>query len=168
MPLIKNGRIIRDAWTMVPDHGTLPATGPVIVSLSRWQADREILTAGNRPLGVCLSADDHAGDIAADLDHFVLVTVEFPAISDGRGYSTGRLLRERYGFTGELRATGAIIRDQFPLLSRCGFDVIEAKNTEEASAWTESLNQISVTYQPSTDGSSSVSAFRLSSQTPTE
>jgi uncharacterized protein (DUF934 family) len=166
MPLIKGDRIIQDVWTMLADHEALPATGPLIVPLSRWRADRETLSAGNRPLGVRLGAGDHADDIASDLDRFALVAVEFPTISDGRGYSTGRLLRERYGFTGELRAVGAIIRDQFPFLSRCGFDVIEAKNIAEASAMSESLSRITVTYQPSTDGSSTVSTFRRPSLLP--
>ena len=88
-----------------------------------------------------------AEDIAGDLEHLGLVAIEFPSLGDGRGYTTGRLLRERYGFTGELRAVGALIRDLFPFLQRCGFDAIEARDEIEAAAWRQAVGAISVAYQ---------------------
>ena len=79
--------------------------------------------------------------------------VEFPAIGDGRGYTTGRLLRERYGFSGELRAVGPLVRDLFPFLHRCGFDAIEARDEIEAAAWRQAVGAITVAYQNATDQS---------------
>ena len=107
MPIIKNGVVIKDPWIVIADDAPLPASQPVIVSLARWLAEGEALRGRNGLLGVRLRSAELAEDIAADLEHLSLVAIEFPTIGDGRGYTTGRLLRERYGFTGELRAVGA-------------------------------------------------------------
>ena len=152
MPVIKNGAIVDDRWISVGGDEAIPLAAPVIVSLSRWQAERHALIGRNAPLGVRLASHQQAEDIASDLEAFDLVAVEFPSIGDGRGYSNGRLLRERYGFGGELRAVGSLIRDVFPLLHRCGFDVIEARDEMEAEAWHEAIGAITVAYQPPAGG----------------
>ena len=51
-----------------------------------------------------------------------LIILDFPKFTDGRAYTQARLLRERLGYTGELRASGAVFIDQLPFLLRCGFD----------------------------------------------
>ncbi|MFP6740757.1 MAG: DUF934 domain-containing protein [Alphaproteobacteria bacterium] len=150
-PLIKDGAVIADPWMFIADDEPIPVSSPIIVSLTRWLAERDALRGRNGLTGVQLRTDDLAEVIAADLDCLDLVAIEFPSIGDGRGYTTGRLLRERYGFTGELRAVGPLIRDVFRFLQRCGFDAVEARDEAEAAAWHEAVGAITVAYQNATD-----------------
>lgn len=147
MPIIKDGVVIDDPWIVIADDEPLPVSRPVIVSLARWLAEREALGARNGLVGVRLKTAELAEEIAADLDHLGLIAIEFPAIGDGRGYTTGRLLRERYGFSGELRAVGPLVRDVFLFLHRCGFDAIEARDVVEAAAWHKAVGAFTVAYQ---------------------
>ncbi len=151
MPIIKNGAIITDPWVFIADDEAIPVSSPVIVSLTRWLAERDALCGRNGLVGVQLRTDDLAEAIAADLDYLGLVAIEFPGIGDGRGYTTGRLLRGRHGFTGELRAVGPLIRDVFLFLKRCGFDAVEARDEAEAEAWHEAVDVINVAYQNAID-----------------
>lgn len=146
----RDGAIIEDRWISVGDDDAVPLTARVIVSLRRWQAERQSLIARHIPVGVRLASHERAESIAADVQLLDLVAVEFPSIGDGRGYSNGRLLRERHAFAGELRAAGSLVRDVFPMLYRCGFDVIEARDEVEALAWHDAIGAITVTYQPTT------------------
>ncbi len=156
MPLIKDDRLIDDPWTAAPDEGPLPVEERIIVSLERWQAARAELLARNGRLGIRLKSDQPPALIADDLASFDLVALEFPGFKDGRAYSYARLLRERYGFTGELRAVGQVLRDQLLFMHRCGFDSFEvadngALDHEALDAWREAAGEISVWYQPATD-----------------
>ena len=151
MPIVKNGVVIDDPWVVIADDAPLPVSRPVIVSLARWIAGRDALRARNGLVGVRLKTAELAEDIADDLEHLSLVAIEFPAIGDGRGYTTGRLLRERYGFSGELRAVGPLVRDVFLFLHRCGFDAIEARDAVEAAAWPQAVGAITVAYQNAAD-----------------
>src|SRR5207244_11832187 len=100
-------------------------------------------------LGVRLTPIDRVEELAQELPRLDLVAVEFPNPSDGRGYSAGRLLRERLGFRGELRAVGAGVRqDQVFLLARCGFDALELAAGEDAEAARRALERYDVAYQP--------------------
>ena len=150
MPILKNGTVIDDPWIVIADDAPLPVSRPVIVSLVRWRTGRDALRGRNGLVGVRLKTAELAEDIADDLEHLSLIAIEFPAIGDGRGYTTGRLLRERYDFRGELRAVGPLIRDAFPFLQRCGFDAIEARDETEAAAWRQAVGAITVTYQNTT------------------
>lgn len=152
MALISNGRLTDDPWVTVADEEALPASGPVIVSLDRWRAERDALLARGSLLGVRLASSQLASEIAADLAHFDLVALEFPTFRDGRAYSIARLLRERYGFAGELRAVGNVLRDQFMFMHRCGFDAFEVADEEQVEAWRKAMDEISIWYQPATDG----------------
>ena len=96
--------------------------------------------------------------VADDVAHFGLNALEFPSFTDGRAYSSARLLRERYGFTGELRAVGNVLRDQFAFMLRCGFNAFEVRDTD-AGAWPEAVREIGVWYQPA--GDRHVTAMRL-------
>ena len=100
-------------------------------------------------LGVRLTPVDRVEELADELPRLDLVAVEFPNPGDGRGYSQARLLRERLGFRGELRAVGAGVRqDQVFLLARCGFDAIELAGGEDADAARAALQRYDVAYQP--------------------
>jgi uncharacterized protein (DUF934 family) len=152
MPLIKDDAFIDDPWVAVADDEALPEGAPAIVSLARWQAERETLEGRNAPLGIRLRADQPPGEIADDLDRFQVIALEFPVFGDGRAYSYARLLRERHGYRGELRAVGNVLRDQALFMRRCGFDTFEVAEGTGVDGWREALGEISVFYQPTEDG----------------
>lgn len=136
--LIKDNAIVDDRYTTVApaEDGslTLPA-GPVLVSLATWQAHREALLAHPHDKGVQLKPGEFAEAIADDIDKLAMVAVEFPAFADGRGYSTGYILRSRYGFKGELRAVGDVFKDTLFYQQRSGFNafaVRDDKNIDDA------------------------------------
>ena len=152
MPLIKDGHLADDPWTYVGEDDTVPPSCPVIVPLGRWHSDRQKLLDRDALLGVRLASNELASTIATDLQYLSLVAVEFPAFRDGRAYSTARLLRERHRFTGELRAVGNVLRDQFLFMHRCGFDSFEVADEKAAEAWQTAIREISVWYQTTGDG----------------
>ncbi len=160
MPLIKEGRNVSDPWRFVGDGEVLPADGPVLVTFARWQAEREALLGRGSLLGVRLKSHETAQDVAADLPNLALIAIEFPTFRDGRAYSTARLLRERFGFDGELRAVGNVLRDQLLFMHRCGFDAFEVDGEDAVGAWTKALSEFSVFYQPAADGRATVFANR--------
>jgi uncharacterized protein (DUF934 family) len=161
MPLIKDGRLVDDPWVDVADGEPLPEDGPVIVSLERWASERTELLRRGRGLGVRLKSDQQPEALRDDLSRLDLVALEFPAFTDGRAYSNARLLRERYGFTGELRAVGNVLRDQFLFMHRCGFDAFAVADRRAADGWRQAMSEIEVYYQPATDGRTPVGASRL-------
>ncbi len=152
MPLIKNDELTADPWTSLGDEDALPEGAPAIVGLERWQAERETLARRNAPLGIRLRADQPPKEIAEDLDRFAVIALEFPKFGDGRAYSYARLLRERYGYRGELRAVGNVLRDQALFRLRCGFDAFEVAEDSALDGWRAALGEISVVYQPTADG----------------
>jgi uncharacterized protein (DUF934 family) len=130
--LIKNGGIVDDA-----DRD--------ILTLEQWVAlDKKTDSA------VQLEPGDLIAPLFEHLDELTLVAVNFPVFTDGRGFSYGRALRER-GYTGELRAVGAFIRDQLDYLSRCGFNAFQLGNESQLPAALESLDQFSEHYQADID-----------------
>lgn len=151
MPLIKDGAVVDDLWLTVADGEPLPDGVPVIVSASRWQAERDALSQRQGSLGVRLRADEPAATLGADARHLELIAIEFPSFRDGRGYSTARLLRERYAFRGELRAVGDVQRDQLLFLHRCGFDAFAIESVDAVQHWTAALSEFSVVYQVAAD-----------------
>lgn len=147
--LIKNGEVVEDSWQLirVVEEGEALPAGQVIVPLPYWQANREaLLDRGD--VAVWLASDETPADIADDLAQLPLVAVDFPVMTDGRGFSSGRALREHYNYQGEVRAVGQFIRDQLYHLSRCGFDAyaLETGDPHKALA---SLNDFSDAYQAS-------------------
>ena len=150
MVLIRDGVIETDDWVAVADGDPLPGDGPVLVSLERLRAQRRELLKRGSPFGVGLQSGEAAADIAGDISHLDLIALEFPAFTDGRAYSTARLLRERYGYMGELRAVGHVLRDQFLFMRRCGFDTFEVRDND-AGVWQEAVREINIFYQPAGD-----------------
>lgn len=160
MPLIKGGRVAEDAWISVADGEPVPTDRPAIVSFERWQIERASFDGRNAALGVRLKSGTLAGAIAADLDRFALVAVEFPKFRDGRGFSTARELRERYGYEGEIRAVGHVIPDQYRFLVRTGFTSAEAPEGTNEESWANALGEITVAFQPSLDETQPLSLLR--------
>ena len=160
MPLLRDGALTDDRWQRVAGDAELPADAAVIVSFRRWQSERETLLARGAPLGVLLKNTDPVEQLGADAGRLQLVALEFPKFSDGRAFSQARLLRERYGFTGELRACGNVLPDQLHHMRRCGFDAFELAKGEPLEAWRRAVNAFSAIYQPTGDGRVPVSALR--------
>ncbi len=160
MPIVRGGEVVGDSWVSIADDQPLPDGAPAIVSLSRWQNERATLAHRNLRLGVRLRSSDAAAEIAADLVHFGIVVLEFPKFNDGRAFSAARLLRERYGFKGEIRASGHIIRDQLQFLARCGVDSLDAADDSWAEKWRIAQAEVSVVYQPAADARRPALALR--------
>jgi uncharacterized protein (DUF934 family) len=166
MPLLKQGRVIDDRWHHLADGDPLPAQGPLLVPLARWRAERDALLAHPDELGVAVPNTEPAETLAADLAHFALIALNFPKFTDGRAYSQARLLRERLGFPGELRATGQVLPDQLLFLHRCGFDAFELAKDEPAAVFHTALAAFSAFYQPAGDGGTPIAALRRHVSTP--
>ena len=160
MPLIKNGGFADDEWISVGDEDTLPVDAPVIVSLARWQAERDTLIGRNAPIGVTLASSEAPEAIKDDLERFQLVALQFPTFQDGRGYSYASLLRERYGYEGEIRASGDVLRDQWFAMSRCGIDAFEVPDGTTLDAFNDAMSEFSLVYQPARDGRKTVLQMR--------
>lgn len=152
MPLLKNGELADDPWIAAPSGETPPRDQPAIVDFDYWRAQRNQLIGRNQPLGLRLAPDQSLDDIADDINRFSLIALEFPTFTDGRSYSLARLLRERFGYRGELRAVGNVLRDQFSFLYRCGFDAFEISDTTTAEDWRTALSEMNLRYQSAADG----------------
>jgi uncharacterized protein (DUF934 family) len=152
MPLVKNGRITTDLFVRVAEGDELPGEGAVLISAERFLADPELLSRRAGKLGVVWPNNRDLDDLVPYLDRLAAVALVFPSFRDGRAYSQARLLRERHGYEGELRATGQVLRDQFVFMSRAGFDAFEVKKDADADAFAETMKRYSVFYQPTGDG----------------
>jgi uncharacterized protein (DUF934 family) len=152
MPLVKHGRIATDIFVHVPDGAELPGDGAVLVSAARFLEDPEALLKRSGKLGVTWPNNRDVDDLVPYLERLAVIALVFPSFRDGRAYSQARLLRERHGYDGELRATGQVLRDQFVFMLRAGFDAFEAKKESDADAFAETVKRYSVFYQPTGDG----------------
>ena len=160
MPLIKQGRIAIDRFSSVADGEPLPASGPILVGLARWQEDRGLLEPRVEAVGIRLKPADSVEQIAADLDRVALVALEFPKFNDGRAFSQARILRQRYGFEGEIRATGRVLRDQLLFMHRSGFDSYEVGDDVTPEILARALRTFSAAYQPAANDRRSVPLLR--------
>ena len=153
MALIKAGKRVEDPFVDASGAEAVPPTGPVIVSLAQWQAQRDALLTRGTPLGIRLHSDQSPEAIADDVQHFALIALEFPKFRDGRAYSYARLLRERYGFKGELRAVGDVLMEQLFFMLRTGFDAFDVQQSPDpVAAFETALKDFTVWYQPTGDG----------------
>jgi uncharacterized protein (DUF934 family) len=143
--------LVEDAFTTLADEATAPNAGGIIVSLSRFQADGEALLAAGLKVGVRLEVTERVEDLAYDLACLALVAPVFPKFRDGRAYSAASLLRERFSFTGEVRAVGDVLIDQADLMRRCGFDAFEVADAADLDAWIGALRRFRHVYQGAAD-----------------
>ncbi len=160
MPLLKGGRLAPDPWRRVADGDALPPDAPSIVSLARWQAERETLVTRAAPSGIALRNHEPVATLVPDLERLALIALEFPKFTDGRAYTQARLLRERFGFRGELRATGQVLTDQLLFMRRCGFDAFELADVKSDAAWRGAFAAFSAFYQPAGDGRDPIAVLR--------
>jgi uncharacterized protein (DUF934 family) len=153
--VLRRRELVADEWQHLSEvQATASADAPLIVPLAELRAEPQVWAARRAPLGVRLAPADKVEELAPELARFALIAVEFPTPSEGRGYTQGRLLRERLGFSGELRAVGAAVkRDQIFALVRCGFDAFELAAGEDLDSAVKALDRYSVAYQPGARGS---------------
>ena len=155
--IIKNRQIVDDTWNVLklaegetPESVALPSDNP-IVPLAVWLTRGDELLARQLPVGVWLDSHEGPEAIAGDIERFAVIAVNFPKFADGRGYSTARLLRERHGYTGELRAIGDVLQDQLYFMKRCGFDAYAVRADKDIEAALAGLNDFSESYQAAVD-----------------
>ena len=152
MPLVKAGQIAEDPYVRVLDDAPLPDDVPVLVTAQRFLADAHELVQRGAHVGVLWPNDRKVAELAPWIDQLALIALVFPKFRDGRAYSQARLLRERYLYRGELRATGQVLRDQFVFMLRAGFDAFDVKKQSDAEAFAQTVQRYSVFYQPTGDG----------------
>src|SRR5690606_8396508 len=107
--LWRDGGLAEDRWTVVGPDEEVPEAGPIIVPLATWFKLRTRNTLEQWEIGVAIAASEDVSEIESDLDRISLVALDFPKFTAGRSYSAARLLRERYGLEGEIRATGDVL-----------------------------------------------------------
>jgi uncharacterized protein (DUF934 family) len=167
MPLIKNGRLAEDRYVRLLDDAPIPEGVAAIVPAARFLADADEILRRDAPTGVEWPNNRKIAELEPYLDRLAVIVLTFPNFKDGRGYSQARLLRERYGFVGELRAAGQILRDQFLFLVRAGFDALEVAKPGDAEAFTSSLARYTVFYQDAGDDRAPAMRRRLARITTT-
>lgn len=167
--LLGNGKLLgksgapvsNDPWTYLADEDAIPASGDVVVTLPRFLAARdELLARSGGRLGVLIAPADKVEDLAQDAPRFAMIAVSFPGYRDGRGFTTGRILRERYGYEGELRAVGDVLPDLIFFMLRCGFTSFALKSPDPERDFKVAAGTFSEAYQAAADGRRPVFALR--------
>ncbi len=153
--IIRDAAVVADDWTLIAaaEDGAavgLP-TGKLIVPLNVWLAQTDALLERNQPFGVWLDSHQDPAELADAIDRFAVIAVNFPKFADGRGYSIAALLRSRYGFKGELRAIGDVLRDQLFYMKRVGFNAFAVRADKDIHDALKALKDYSVSYQGSID-----------------
>jgi uncharacterized protein (DUF934 family) len=154
--IIKNRQIVADSWQLLKaapkgSPSSVPPAGDVIVPLALWLEQRNALSSRTGRLGVWLDSREEPAAIAGDFDRLGLVAVIFSAFGDGRGYSIARLLRERYGWRGELRAIGEVVRDHLYFMAGCGFDAFMLREDQDPEEALTAFGDFSDAYQASVE-----------------
>jgi uncharacterized protein (DUF934 family) len=160
MALVKDNAIVEDPYTDVSEADDLAAPGALLVGFEQWQSARDELIGRGVPLGIRLKSDESPELLRDDLQHFALIALEFPAFRDGRAYSYARLLRERYGYDGEIRAVGDVLLEQLHFMIRTGFDAFEIHDPDPLGAYRTAVGEFSVWYQPTGDGRPTAAQLR--------
>ncbi len=164
MSLVKGGKRIEDSFILIEDDAVLPDDGAILVSAARLEADWSTLSSRVYPVGVVWPNNRPVDELAPYLSALSLVALVFPIFRDGRAYTQAHHLRERHGYSGELRATGNVLRDQFLFMDRAGFDAFEITKEGDVDAFIDALKRYTVFYQPTGDGRTTVLRQRLSAR----
>ena len=167
--IIRNQKLVEDDHIKLTDEAPVPASGNIIVSLARWRAEAETLKPrGN--VGVQIPSDLDVGELKADLPNLACIVLSFVFIKpkpeggvtfDGRAYTQAKLLRERYGYSGDIRAVGDVFRDTIFAMHRCGINVIEPKAGLNPQDALNAFKDFSMAYQASADQQPSIFRKRL-------
>ena len=163
MPLITGDGFAEDGFATVADDAPLPESGGAIVSLARFQKERDTLLARNAPIGVLLKANENPELLGEDVHRFSVVALEFPKFRDGRAFSWARMLRTRLRFKGQVRAVGDFLYDQVNYQKRVGFDAWVVPEGFTIAQFRKALTEMTNVYQPSTDGKKTIRELRAGS-----
>lgn len=162
MPLIRDGRFVEDDFFFVPDGKAFPDEKGAIVTLARFQGERDTLFARGRKVGVRLAANENPQVLKSDLPRLAAVVLEFPKFRDGRPFSWARMLRTRFLYRGEIRAAGDFLTDQFAFMARVGFDAFEVRQDFALGDFHRAMKEITLAYQPAADGRKTIRQLRSS------
>ena len=149
--LIRDRQLADNDWLSIADDAELPAHGKVIVSLKRFRAERAVFEASGLQVGVRIPNTEDVTLIAAEITGQPLLAVEIPKFADGRAYSQARVLRDRYGYTGEIRAQGDVLHDQLQHMGRCGINAFELRADQDAQECLAAFADYSLAYQGAAD-----------------
>jgi uncharacterized protein (DUF934 family) len=152
MPLVKDGARADCSYRPLADDAALPADGAILVSAARLLAEGASWQGRTALVGVIWPNDRDVAELVPFLDQLALIVLQFPKFRDGRAYTQARLLRERFGYRGELRAAGQVLRDQLLFMQRAGFNSFDLAKPADADAVAEAIARYSVFYQPTGDG----------------
>jgi uncharacterized protein (DUF934 family) len=147
----QNAVTAEDPFTAVADEEFVPR-GDVIVSLQRFQNEGQRLLAEGRKVGVRIEPSEHVEELAESLPRLAVVALAFPKFLTGVAYSSARILRERYGYEGEIRAVGEVLREQAGFMIRCGFDTFEPADGSAPADWSHVAHRFRHVYQRAADG----------------
>ena len=152
--LIKERRIVADNWRLLKrgpagELPGIPQSGDTIVPLALWLKHREDFLAYPGKIGLWFDANEGPEAVSGDLACFQVIAVNFPKFGDGRAYSIARLLRERYGYKGELRAIGDVLRDHLYFMAQCGFDAFALREDQDPQEALAAFDDFSDGYQTS-------------------
>jgi uncharacterized protein (DUF934 family) len=162
--LIRNGQVEADDYLLLREDQALPTSGRVLLSWDRWQQDGSQVQ-GHPALSVGVQIPNTLDLTTAEASLFEcpLIVLSFPSFGDGRAYSQARLLRDRFHYTGELRATGAaVVRDQLLGMSRCGINSFLLREDQQAGDFLAALGEFDLAYQPAADQLPTVPGLRRS------
>jgi uncharacterized protein (DUF934 family) len=153
MQVIKDKVVVNDDWQLIREienDAAIPE-GNTVVPFAYWKANRDELLKRDTEHAVWIDGDTETENLLDDLEHFSIIALDFPAFKDGRSYSHACLLRQRYGYKGDLRAIGDVLRDQLFYMQRCGMDSFEVREDKDIEDAIKSLNDFSVRYQAAAD-----------------
>jgi uncharacterized protein (DUF934 family) len=148
---LKDGLVVDNSWQLVAtDVETLP-TGDILVPVAYWQANQQQLADHSGNVGVWVDGHEEVEEFASSIATVPVIAINFLKFVDGRGFSMARLLRERFGYIGEIRAIGQFIRDQLFMMQRCGFNAFQFDLEIDLAAASKSLSDFSDSYQVAAD-----------------
>lgn len=150
--LISKDAVMDNPWTVMKE-----STGPeilkavpgknFIVPLQFWKLYQDELNDYDGAIAVWINSDENPAQIADELQSLPLIALNFPVFSDGRSYTNARELRQKYGYKGEIRAIGDVLRDQLYYMAQCGFDSFEIRHDQEAELCLEAFKDFKTGYQ---------------------
>ncbi|MFT8469056.1 DUF934 domain-containing protein [Acetobacter syzygii] len=146
MPLLENGQIVEDGWTLVQDDQSLP-DGDILLPLSRLSEG--LGRNGQGRLGVVLKPDERVESLKDALPRLDVVCLTFPIFRDGRAFTQARSLREHLHFKGNIRVSGHFLPDQYEFLLRCGVNQLTVPEGTDLGIWQKAHERITIAYQPS-------------------
>lgn len=154
--IIKDGARVEDPWVLLRDEISSDllekhSGRDIIVPLEEWLQQQAPLTRHDGRIGVWLASHELPRQLGSALPGLPLIAVDFPAFKDGRGFTSARELRERFGYEGELRAIGDVLRDQLFYMARCGINAFDLRDDQDPDVCLDALRDFRDSYQPAID-----------------